>query len=200
VCTKFSAYGSTCATCTLITINANNKFSNTWKLKLSLVQTKSKRNSGTNATTIGDKYKETTITALNDIKIDDALLNVGLSQVKSENTTNKLKHTSQDLFINWQKNINDLDINAGLRYIKHNKFGNHTVYNVGFGKELGNGIRLTSNYNTAFQAPTLKEVTSGTQINDLKPETSKNINIGLNKNHTWGEVSLSLFRKSCINI
>jgi hypothetical protein len=47
---------------------------------------KSKRNSGTNATTIGDKYKETTITALNDIKIDDALLNVGLSQVKSENT------------------------------------------------------------------------------------------------------------------
>ena len=177
-----------------ITINANNKFSNTWKLKLSLVQTKSKRNSGTNATTIGDKYKETTITALNDIKIDDALLNVGLSQVKSENTTNKLKHTSQDLFINWQKNINDLDINAGLRYIKHNKFGNHTVYNVGFGKELGNGIRLTSNYNTAFQAPTLKEVTSGTQINDLKPETSKNINIGLNKNHTWGEVSLSLFR------
>jgi hypothetical protein len=45
VCTKFSAYG----------------------------QTKSKRNSGTNATTIGDKYKETTITALNDIKIDDAL-------------------------------------------------------------------------------------------------------------------------------
>ena len=177
-----------------ITINANNKFSNTWKLKLSLVQTKSKRNSGTNATTIGDKYKETTITAFNDIKIDDALLNVGLSQVKSENTTNKLKHTSQDLFINWQKNINDLDINAGLRYIKHNKFGNHTVYNVGFGKELGNGIRLTSNYNTAFQAPTLKEVTSGIQINDLKPETSKNINIGLNKNHTWGEVSLSLFR------
>jgi hypothetical protein len=55
-----------------------------------------------------------TITALNDIKIDDALLNVGLLQVKSENTTNKLKHTSQDLFINWQKNINDLDINAGL--------------------------------------------------------------------------------------
>jgi vitamin B12 transporter len=181
-----------------ITINANNKFSNTWKLKLSLVQTKSKRNSGTNATTIGDKYKETTITAFNDIKIDDALLNVGLSQVKSENTTNKLKHTSQDLFINWQKNINDLDINAGLRYIKHNKFGNHTVYNVGFGKELGNGIRLTSNYNTAFQAPTLKEVTSGTQINDLKPETSKNINIGLNKNHTWAPPSkLDDFLMTC---
>jgi vitamin B12 transporter len=177
-----------------IAINANKKFSNTWKSTFSLTQTKSKRDSGASATTIGDKYKKTTITALNDIKIDDALLNIGLSQVKSENTTNKLKHSSKDLFINWQKNINDLDINAGLRYIKHNKFGNHTVYNMGFGKELGNGIRLTSNYNTAFQAPTLKEVTSGNQINDLEPETSKNINIELSKNHVWGEVSLSLFK------
>jgi outer membrane cobalamin receptor len=61
--------------------------------------------------------------------IANALLNVGLLQVKSENTTNKLKHTSQDLFINWQKNINDLDINAGLRYIKHNKFGPTCIFN-----------------------------------------------------------------------
>ncbi len=177
-----------------IAINANNKFSNTWKAKLSLSQAKSNRDSGTNATTIGDKYKNTSLTVLNDIKIDTALLNIGLSQVESENTTNKLKHTSKDLFINWQKNINSLDINTGLRYIKHNKFSSHTVYNIGFGKELGNRIRMTGNYNTAFQAPTLKEETAGSQINDLKPETSKNINIGLNRNHVWGEVGLSLFK------
>ena len=179
---------------TKIAANMSKQISENWSTKLSFSKAKNSRNTGVNATTIGDKFKNTTIALLNDIKIDSALLNIGLSQDENENTTEKLKHTSKDLFINWQKNINDLDVNTGARHIKHNKFGNHTIYDAGIGKELGNDVRLTANYNTAFQAPTLKEVTAGTQTNNLKPETSKNINIGLSKAHVWGEVDLSLFK------
>ncbi len=181
-------------------MNINKSFSNTWKAKLLLAQTTSQRNYGTNATTVGDKYKSITLTALNDIKVDNALFTVGLSRLEDANTTNNLKHISTDLFVNWQKNIDDLDMNAGLRYIKHNKFGYHNVYNIGIAKELDNSIRLTGNYNSAFQAPTLKQVTSGTQINDLKPETAKNINIGLTKSHAWGEIGLSLFKNKAQDV
>lgn len=177
-----------------LTVNANKHFSRTWKSQLLLAQIKSKRNNGVNATEIGDDYKKTTLTTLNDIKVNNALLTVGLSAVADKNTTKNLKHTSTDLFANWQKNIDDLDVNTGFRYIKHNKFGYHHVYNMGLARELNNGIRLSANYNTAFQAPTLKEITSGTQINDLKSETSKNIDIGLTTSHTWGEMAVSLFK------
>lgn len=175
-------------------VNANKRFSRTWTSQLLLAQTKSRTHNDANATMIGDKYKTRMLTMLNDITVNNALLTVGLSAVEDQNTTNNLKHTSTDLFVNWQKNIDDLDVNTGLRYIKHNKFGHHHVYNAGIARELNDGIRLSANYNTAFQAPTLKEITSGTQINDLKPETSKNINIGLTKSHAWGEIGLSLFR------
>lgn len=183
-----------------LTVNANKHFSRVWKSQLLLAQTKSKRNTtkigdvNIDDVDIGDNYKKTTLTTLNDIKVNNALLTVGLSAVADKNTTNNLKHTSTDLFANWQKNIDDLDVNTGFRYIKHNKFGYHHVYNMGIARELNNGIRLSANYNTAFQAPTLKEITSGTQINDLKPETSKNIDIGLTTSHTWGETAVSLFK------
>ena len=178
-----------------ITINANRVLSPTWDSSVSIAQIKSSRDEiKEGVVSTGDRYKRTDVTILNNIKINDAAYTLGLSNTNDENTSDNLKHSSKDLFINWQENINDVDFNAGIRHIKHNKFNNHTIYNLGLAKYFNNNIKLASNYNTAFQAPTLKEVTSGTQTNNLKPEVSKNINVSLAQTHTWGVTSLSLFK------
>jgi vitamin B12 transporter len=193
-----------------IMINANKKISNTWNTKLSLAQTKSNRDTqqGT-AFTSGDKYKSTTVTMLNDVKVDDALFNVGLSQVNDENTTGNKKISNKDLFVNWQKNINNTDINIGTRYIQHNKFGNHTIYNTGIGKYLDSGIKLTANYSTAFQAPTLFQLFNqpepspdyyGNGNPDLKPETSKNIELGIQKQQDWGLIGVKVYKNKVRNV
>ncbi len=187
-----------------IMINANKKISNTWNAKLSLAQTKSNRDiqHGT-AFTSGDKYKSTAMTMLNDIKVDDALFNVGLSQVDDENITGNKKLSSKDLFVNWQKNINNIDINIGTRHIQHNKFGHHTIYNTGIGKYLDSGIKLTTNYSTAFQAPTLFQLFNTYYAKgnpDLKPETSKNIELGIQKQQDWGLIGVKVYKNKVKNV
>ncbi len=177
-----------------VAINANKKISDIWKTKLSLAQTTVSRNTGLNATTIGDKFKSTSITLLNDIKIDAALLNVGLSKIDDKNTTDNQKLSSKNLFVNWQKNINSIDINTGARYIKHSKFGNETIYNLGLAKYLNNGIKLTGGYGTAFSAPSIGRLYGWGANPDLQPEKSKSIELGVEKTHYWGLSSIKIFR------
>lgn len=184
-----------------IAINVNNKFSDTWKAKLSIAQTKNNRNTGAGASTVGDRHKSNTISILNDIKIDDALLNIGFSHIEDKNATKNQKLTSENLFVNWQKNINNIDINAGARYINHSKFGNETVYNLGAAKYLNNGIKLTGSYATAFNAPSLPYLLDywGGENPNLKPETSTSTEIGIEKNYDWGLSAITLFKTKTRN-
>ena len=184
-----------------IAINVNNKFSDTWKAKLSIAQTKNNRNTGAGASTIGDTHKSNTISILNDIKIDNALLNIGFSHIEDKNATKNQKLTSENLFVNWQKNINNIDINAGARYINHSKFGNETVYNLGAAKYLNNGIKLTGSYATAFNAPSLPYLLDywGGENPNLKPETSTSTEIGIEKNYDWGLSAITLFKTKTRN-
>ena len=183
-----------------IVVNANKKINNTWNTKLSFAQTKSNRDTQHGTTfTNGDKYKSTSITVLNDIKIDNALLNVGFAQIDDKNTTDNQKLSSKDLFLNWQKNINDIDINTGIRYIKHSKFKNKTIYNLGIAKYLDNGIKLTSTYSAALNTPVLAQL-SGTGSNpNLEPEDSKNIELGIQKQYDWGTIDTRLYENKIKN-
>ena len=193
---------------TKVTASTSKIFSNTWKSKLSISQTKSSRDSGINAMTIGDKYNTTSIALLNDIKIDEALLNIGVSKIDNENTTKYKKMSTNNLFINWQKNIKNVDVNVGARYIKHNKFGNKTVYNLGAAKLLDGGYKLTANHATAFKTPTLKNLYSwdftGNTLyhggnENLNPETSKNTEIGIEKQHESGSASIKFYQNKIID-
>ncbi len=191
-----------------VTLNTKKTFSNTWKSKISIAQTKSSRDSGINAVTIGDKYKTTNITLFNDIKIDEALLNIGMSKIDDKNTTKNKKMSTNNLFVNWQKNIKSIDINTGTRYIKHNKFGNKAVYSLGAAKYLDSGIKLTASHGTSFKAPTLKNLYGWDFSGDapstganlyLKPETSKNTELGIDRQHSWGNFSAKVYQNKVKN-
>ena len=157
-----------------VLISTNKKINNTWNAKLSLAQITDARDETKGVVfSLGDQYTRTDITLLNDIKIDGALLNISLSQVNDKNTNNNQQINSKEVFINWQKEINSIDINTGARYIEHSKFNNETVYNLGIAKYLDKRVKLTSTYSTAFTAPSLAQINA---VATLEPETSKTLN------------------------
>ncbi|MDB3869884.1 TonB-dependent receptor [Candidatus Thioglobus sp.] len=180
-----------------IAISTNKQINEVWKTKLYLAQTTTDvttYDGGVASIYSSDDYKSTDLILINDIKVNNGLFNIGLSKVDKENTTDKLKFSNKDIFINWQKNINDIDVNTGIRHIKHDNFGTHTIYNAGIGKYLDDSVKLTVNYNTAFNAPSLDHLSDSDNPAKLKPETSKNINIGLNKKYVWGEANVELYK------
>ena len=180
-----------------VLISTNKKINNTWSAKLSLAQITDTRDETKGSVfTLGDQYKRTDITLLNDIRIDKALLNIGLSQVDDKNTNNNQQITSKEAFINWQKEIDNIDINTGARHIKHSKFSNETVYNLGIAKYLDKGVKLTSTYNTAFTAPSLAQINA---VATLEPETSKNIELGIEKTYDWGVVDVKTYTNKIEN-
>ena len=182
-----------------IAVNINKQFNNNWKAQLSHTQSKTKVNTYENNSVspyASDDYKSTNTTLLNDITVDNALFNVGLLKIDDENITDTQKFSNNDLFVTWQKNIDSVDVDAGIRHINHSEFGTHTVYNTGIGKKLSNGIKLTANYNTAFDAPSLYEASDPQNPTKLKPETSKNINLALNKQNSWGEIHIELYKNT----
>jgi len=186
-----------------IAISTNKQINEIWKTKLSLTQTKtdvSTYDDGVVSIYSSDDYKSTELTLINDIKVDGALLNVGLLKTDKENITDELKFSSKDAFVNWQKNINDIDVNTGIRYIKHDNFGTHTIYNAGIGKYLDDSVKLTVNYNSAFGAPSLYQSSDPENPAKLKPETSQNINIGLNKQYLWGEANVELYKNTVTDV
>jgi len=182
-----------------LSINFNREISDKWNAKLSITQSKTDVSTYDNniiSPYTSDNYKSTNTTILNAINIDNALLNIGLSKVVDENITDSQKLSSKDVFVNWQKNLNNIDINSGIRHINHDEFNNHTIYNLGVGKQLNNGVKLTANYNTAFNAPSLYQSNDSDNISKLKPETSRNINIGLSKQHSWGEFNIAIYKNN----
>ena len=181
---------------TKIAFNTNKTFSNTWKSKLSLTQTKISRDRGANASINGDKYKNTSVTLLNDVKANEALLTIGLFHNTDENTTVNQKFVSKEIFANWQKKIESINVNTGFRYIDHDEFGSHIVYGLGAGRHLDNNIKLTANYNTAFKAPTLFQANKYNNPVKLKPETSKNIELGAEKQHDWGVSKIAIYKNT----
>ena len=127
---------------------------------------------------------------LNDIQLDNALLNIGLSRVVDKNKTTPDKVSSNDVFANWQKNINNLDVNAGVRHTRHNKFGSKSIYGLTMAKYLDNAIKVTGGYNTAFNAPSLFYLDNSPLI---KPEVGRNIEIGVERQYDNTLAGVKLF-------
>lgn len=76
---------------------------------------------------------------------------------------------------------NGHDITAAARLTNHSVFGSHPTWNLGYGKQLSAATRLRASIGSAFRAPNGIDYFGDFGGHpDLKPETSKSAEIGIN--------------------
>ncbi|MBB6262001.1 vitamin B12 transporter [Paenochrobactrum gallinarii] len=85
------------------------------------------------------------------------------------------------LFAQYSIDYASLLIDAGVRYDHNQQFGDKTTYNIGASYEIEPELILRTSYATGFRAPTFNDLYfPGSGNPDLKTETSKSFEIGLN--------------------
>ena len=93
------------------------------------------------------------------------------------------------------KGVNGLSLGINGRLTDHSKFGSHTTGRVSALYSLDNGIKFTANYGTGFRAPSLYELfeeTWGYGNENLKPETSRSNDVGLEIPFNSGQTVFSI--------
>ncbi len=144
----------------------------------------------------GGDYKETDITFASEFNVDKGLLVGGISHQKDEITSGTSENSNTDIFAQWQRVVFDNDAVVGIRNIDHDRFGDHFTYNIALARDLDNGWRLSGAYGKATKLASISKTSANIDQNktDLKPETSKNIELGIEKKSKWGITSIKAYK------
>jgi len=98
------------------------------------------------------------------------------------------------VFAEYQGRFGAQRLQAGLRHDDNAQFGSHATGNLGWGWQLGGGLRLSARYATGFRAPSFNDLYYPYYGNpSLRPEESENLNLGLSGEHGDWHWSLDLF-------
>ena len=150
----------------------------------------------------------------NDVSINDSLLSVGIDYW----VDNAIKNGSGNIdatvynsagFLEYQFSTLGSDWIVGGRRDKHSDFGYHNTWNINWGKDIGDKLRLTASHGTAFKSPSVNDLywpfnsspcwynfslTCITQGNTaLAPETSRTSELGISKRFTNSKISANAF-------
>ena len=164
------------------------KVSERFKINLDIMNQRTQRQ--------GNKYRLNTMSIINELDFDNSKLSVGLmnSVDKDVGNTRQIKHT--DIFSQWQGLIIDNEISIGARIVDHDKFKTHTTYNLNWGRDLSSTLRVNGSYGTASNLPNHYENNANIVVGRtaLKPEHSKNLELGLTGDYGWGNVELKVYK------
>jgi vitamin B12 transporter len=142
------------------------------------------------------KYSLNTMSVINELDFDASKLSIGLMNSVDKDIGNSKEIKHNDYFAQWQGLIADNELSIGARIIDHDKFGNHTTYNFNLARDLSPTLRLNGSYGSATNLPdhyknNLNIVATKTS---LKPERSKNLELGLIGDYLWGDVGIKLYK------
>ena len=111
------------------------------------------------------------------------------------------------VFALWRTQVRANDWEWSLRKDDNQQFGTHNTGSVAWGRDVGDGKRITASYGTAFAAPTFNDLYYPESVNcdppspsiylsnpNLEPEQSKSFNLGLSQSKGNGRMSVNLFR------
>jgi len=144
----------------------------------------------------GSKYELNTMSIINELDFDSSKLSIGLMNSVDKDVGNKkeIKHT--DIFTQWQGLILNNELSIGARIIDHDKFSSHTTYNFNWARDLSASLRINGSYGTATKLPNHYENNANVKAgkNALKPEYSKNIELGLTSNNDWSKVEFKIYK------
>jgi len=135
----------------------------------------------------------------NDVALDpDQTVSLGIDWLRDRlDATREFAEDQRDntgVFAQYRGGIADHALQLSLRHDDNEQFGGETTGNIAWGYELGNGLRATASYGTAFKAPTFNDLYfPGFGDPTLDPESSSSIEFGLAGDHTRGEWTINLF-------
>ncbi len=90
---------------------------------------------------------------MNELDLDNGKISIGISNAVDKDIKNakQIKHT--DLFSQWQGMYKNNELSVGARIVDHDKFSTHNTYNINWGKNIDNGVRLTAAFGKATNLP-----------------------------------------------
>lgn len=146
------------------------------------------------------------VSLLAEIKINDRnnlLLGTDWHDDKVDSTTD-FAETSRDstgFFASFSSRINNTDLELSLRDDDNQQFGGKTTGGIAIGQQVTSNIKLKAAYGTAFKAPTFNQLYfPGFGSATLKPEESKNYEIGVSGQLNAGNWELNLFENQIDNL
>jgi vitamin B12 transporter len=115
--------------------------------------------------------------------------------VASNYTFTEDARTDRGVFAQWQRTFGAQSLQANVRRDDNSQFGGKTTGSVLWGWNFAKDLRVTASWGTAFRAPTFNDLYyPGFSNPNLRPESSRNVEIGLRGTPGWGHWSLSAYR------
>lgn len=121
--------------------------------------------------------------------------------ITSSNVYAQTLRLDRGLFGQWQQSFGPHSLQASVRRDDNSQFGGKNTGSLLWGWDFAPGLRLTASYGTAFRAPTFNELYYPDYgYANLKPESSRNIELGLRGTHDWGYWTVNAFRNDVDNL
>ena len=126
-------------------------------------------------------------------------------KIDTSTAYSKTSRKNTGIFASYQNSFNKLDIEASARQDDNEQFGNKTTGSFAVGYRLNNGIRLSTSYGTAFKAPTFNDLyypdgQYSVGNPNIKAESSKNLEFGIQGGLASGSWELNLFQNKVDNL
>lgn len=129
----------------------------------------------------------------------DHLLTAGLDyqqdRIESSRAFAQTSRSNRALFGQYQGDFGAHNVQASLRRDNNQQFGGRNTGGFGYGYAIGDTIRFSASYGTAFKAPTFNQLYyPGFGSATLRPESSRSIEAGLDGHGMLGKWSLHTYQ------
>ena len=122
-------------------------------------------------------------------------------KITSDNTYTVTSRKNNGVFASYQHDFGRTDVEVSVRRDDNEQFGKHDTGAAAIGYDLSDTLRLKASYGEAFRAPTFNDLYwAGAGNPNLKPEKSKNAEIGLDGQWSNGTWAVSAFDNKVDNL
>lgn len=143
----------------------------------------------------------------NDIQINKSQLATAGLYFSDENTSSisygtgyNIDTKEKAIFIQDNLNLNSHQVIAGARYTDHEAYGNHSTWNLEYGYQFNKQWKLIAAANTGFRSPSSTDRFGFGGNPNLKPEESKNTELGIRYQEGSHNFSINSFKNSIENL
>jgi vitamin B12 transporter len=136
-----------------------------------------------------------------DFAIGPGLLSIGYDWQRDRVDSNTEfavdERDNNGVFAQWQQSFGAQSLQASVRHDDNEQFGGKTTGSVLWGWDFTQSLRVTASAGTAYKAPTFNDLYyPGYGNPDLRPENSRNVELGLRGKQDWGGWSLNAFQNT----